>query len=55
MNIYFAGSITGGRTFESVCQSIVKVLIEDGHEVPTTHSAESSVMALEAVLDPQEA
>ena len=54
MNIYFACSITGGRQFESVYQSIVKALTGDGHEVPTAHLAESAVMALEAVIDPQE-
>jgi len=54
MNIYFACSITGGRDFESVYQSIVRALTGDGHEVPTAHLAESSVMALEAVIDPQE-
>lgn len=54
MNIYFACSITGGRDFEYVYQSIVKALTGDGHEVPTAHLAESTVMALEAVIDPQE-
>lgn len=54
MNIYFACSITGGRQFESVYQAIVKALTGDGHEVPTAHLAESSVMALEAVIDPHE-
>ena len=54
MNIYFACSITGGRQFESVYQAIVKALTGDGHEVPTAHLADSSVMALEAVIDPHE-
>jgi nucleoside 2-deoxyribosyltransferase len=54
VNIYFACAITGGRDFESVHQLIVKALTGDGHEVPTPHLAESSVMALEAVIDPQE-
>jgi nucleoside 2-deoxyribosyltransferase len=53
MNIYFACSITGGREFESVYQSIVKALVQDGHQVPTAHLAESGVGAVEAVLDPQ--
>lgn len=54
MKIYFACSITGGREFEFVYQSIVNALTRDGHEVPTAHLAESSVMTLEAVIDPQE-
>jgi nucleoside 2-deoxyribosyltransferase len=52
MKIYFACSITGGREFESVYQAIVRALKEDGHVVPSAHLAESSVMALEAVIDP---
>jgi len=54
MNVYFACSITGGRQLESVYQAIVRALTEDDHEVPTAHLAESSVMALEAVIDPKE-
>jgi nucleoside 2-deoxyribosyltransferase len=54
MNVYFACSITGGREFESVYQAIVKVLTEDGHDVPTAHLAESGVTVFEAVIDPQE-
>lgn len=54
MNVYFACSITGGREFEAVYQTIVRALMEDCHEVPTAHLAESTVMAREAVIDPQE-
>ncbi|HEX6269954.1 MAG TPA: nucleoside 2-deoxyribosyltransferase [Anaerolineales bacterium] len=54
MKIYFACSITGGREFESVYQSIVNALTRDGHAVPTAHLAEPGVMALEAVIDPHE-
>ena len=54
MNIYFACSITGGREFEPVYQTITKALIEDRHAVPTAHLAETGVMALEAVIDPLE-
>ena len=54
MNIYFACSITGGREFESVYQTITKTLVEDCHEVPTAHLAESGVTAVEAVIDPLE-
>lgn len=54
MNIYFACSITGGRAFESVYQKFTRFLLENGHEVPTAHLAESNVMALEKVIDPRE-
>ena len=54
MNIYFACSITGGRAFESAYQEFTRILLEDGHEVPTSHLAGSDVMALEKVIDPQE-
>lgn len=54
MNIYFACSITGGREFEPVYQAIVRTLLEDQHVVPTAHLAGSSVMALEALVSPQE-
>ena len=54
MNIYFACSITGGRDFESVYQTITKTLAEDHHEVPTAHLAETGVTALEAIVDPLE-
>ncbi len=54
MNIYFACSITGGREFEAVYQSIVRALTEAGHEVPTAHLAESGVPEAEAVIAPQD-
>jgi nucleoside 2-deoxyribosyltransferase len=54
MNIYFACSITGGREFESLYQTITNALTEDCHEVPTAHLAESGVTALEAAIDPRE-
>jgi nucleoside 2-deoxyribosyltransferase len=52
MNIYFACSITGGRNYEKVYQSIINALQEDGHLVPTAHLADSEVMVLEAVVSP---
>ena len=52
MKIYFACSITGGREFESVYQQMVAALVQDGHQVPTAHLAESGVGALEAGIDP---
>jgi 2'-deoxynucleoside 5'-phosphate N-hydrolase len=54
MNIYFACSITGGREFEAIYQTITTALTQDCHEVPTAHLAESSVTAREAVIDPFE-
>ena len=54
MNIYFACSITGGREFEAVYQSMVRALTEAGHEVPTAYLAESGIPALEAGIDPLE-
>jgi nucleoside 2-deoxyribosyltransferase len=54
MNIYFACSITGGRSFESVYQEFTRTLLADGHEVPTAHLAESNVIALEEVVEPRE-
>jgi nucleoside 2-deoxyribosyltransferase len=53
MNVYFACSITGGREFEAVYQTIVQALAEDQHVVPTAHLAATGVTALEAVLEPQ--
>ncbi len=52
MNIYFACSITGGREFESIYQVITKALVEDNHEVPTAHLAESGVVAVEGAIAP---
>ncbi len=54
MNVYFACSITGGREFESVYQEIVAALIADGHEIPTSHLAQSDTMENERELAPQD-
>lgn len=54
MNVYFACSITGGRAFELAYQEFTRILLEDGHAVPTAHLAGSNVMALEKVIDPRE-
>ena len=54
MNIYFACSITGGREFEAVYQEIVAALTADGHEIPTSHLAQSDVMDNERELMPQD-
>ena len=53
MNIYFACSITGGRELESTYQQIVAALTTDGHEIPTSHLAQSEVMEQERALTPQ--
>ncbi len=54
MNIYFACSITGGREFEAAYQEIVAALMADGHEIPTSHLAQSEVMEDERVVAPQD-
>ena len=54
MNIYFACSITGGREFEADYQEIVAALTADGHEIPTSHLAQSDVMENERKLTPQD-
>jgi len=54
MNIYFACSITGGRTFEAAYQEITRYLLGVGHEVPTAYLAGSNVLALEKVIEPRE-
>jgi 2'-deoxynucleoside 5'-phosphate N-hydrolase len=54
MNIYFACSITGGREFETVYQEIVAELIADGHEIPTSHLAQSDATENERQLTPQD-
>jgi nucleoside 2-deoxyribosyltransferase len=53
-NIYFACSITGGREFEAVYQEIVAALLADGHEIPTSHLAQSEVLENERVLAPRD-
>jgi nucleoside 2-deoxyribosyltransferase len=54
MNVYFACSVTGGREAEAAYQTIVATLESDGHIVPTAHLSQPDVIALEAVVDPQE-
>ena len=54
MNIYFACSITGGRKYEAAYQAFTRALLEDGHEVPTAHLADSNVLELEQVVDPDD-
>ena len=54
MNIYFACSITGGREFEAVYQALTAAMLADGHEVPTAHLADTTVVELEAIVAPNE-
>jgi len=54
MNIYFACSITGGRQYESIYQSITKSLLDAGHIVPTAHLAGKNVINLEEIVDPRD-
>jgi nucleoside 2-deoxyribosyltransferase len=54
MNIYFACSITGGREFEPVYKVLMEALLADGHEIPTSHLADSTVVDLEGRVSPRE-
>ena len=53
MNIYFACSITGGRAYEAIYQSITHALRERGVEVPTAHLAEAGVVDEEKRVEPR--
>ena len=52
MNIYFACSITGGRGYEAVYQSITRALLDGGIEVPTAHLAQTGVVDEEKIIQP---
>ena len=52
-NIYFACSITGGRAYEGVYQSITRALLDEGIEVPTAHLAETGVVDEEKIIQPR--
>ena len=54
MNIYFSCSITGGRKDQAIYASIVEALQAQGHQVPTAHLSSPDIMALEAVVSPNE-
>ena len=54
MNIYFACSITGGREFESVYRELVDALTAGGHEIPTSHLAQSEAIEKERKLSPRD-
>jgi len=54
MNIYFACSITAGREFENNYREIVDALIADGHQIPTSHLAQSEAIEKEGKLSPRD-
>jgi len=54
MNIYFSCSLTGGRNDEVVYGAIVAHLLARGHDVPTAHLAEPTVMDLEKIVGASE-
>ncbi len=54
MKIYFACSITGGREYEQHYQAMTRFLLDEGHEVPTAHLAESNILEVEQVVIPSE-
>ncbi len=54
MKIYFACSVTGGREYEKTYQAITRFLADEGYEVPTAHLAESGIVDLERVADPND-
>ena len=54
MNIYFSCSITGGRDDQAIYAAIVDALLADGHEVPTAHLSSPDILALEAIVEPNE-
>ena len=52
MKIYFACSITGGREYENNYQAITGFLLDEGHEVPTAHLAETNILERERIVIP---
>ena len=54
MKIYFACSISGGRRDEKIYQHLVKVLEDNGVEVPTAHIAETGIEEVDALESPQD-
>ena len=54
MQIYFSGSIAGGRDNLPIYQHIVTRLKSLGHSVPTEHVADPGVLAAERVVSPRD-
>ncbi|MDQ1351219.1 MAG: 2-deoxynucleoside 5-phosphate N-hydrolase [Acidobacteriota bacterium] len=53
-NIYFCGSIAGGRQYLEVYQKIVAYLKAAGHRVLTEHVVQPDVLALEKNYTPEQ-
>ncbi|MBP8974380.1 MAG: nucleoside 2-deoxyribosyltransferase [Anaerolineae bacterium] len=45
MNVYFCGSIRGGRSLQPVYAALVNHLEQNGHTVPTAHVAAPDVLS----------
>ena len=54
MKIYFACSISGGRTDEVAYQYMVQVLTGMGIDVPTAHIAETGIEEVDAREEPRD-
>ena len=54
VQIYFSGSIAGGRDNLPIYQHIVTRLKSLGHSVPTEHVADPDVLAAERVVSPRD-
>jgi nucleoside 2-deoxyribosyltransferase len=54
VNVYFACSLTGGRSDQPVYARMVDFMLGAGHIVPTAHLARPDVMDLERVVIPEE-
>jgi nucleoside 2-deoxyribosyltransferase len=54
VNIYFSGSIAGGRKYLDIYKKIVAYLKEKGHEVLTEHIIVDNIFDFESQWSPQE-
>jgi nucleoside 2-deoxyribosyltransferase len=54
VNIYFGGSIAGGRDFLGTYRRIVDYLKSKGHDVPTEHVAQPDVLEQEKSLSAEQ-
>ena len=54
MNIYFAGSIRGGRELQPMYLKVINHLEENGHNVLTEHVAQKTVLESESSLSSRE-
>ncbi len=53
MKIYFSGSISGGREYETIYQHLVAHLQAQGHEVLSAHVADPAALEREKNLPPR--